>query len=106
MDSVITLPETIPRSEEASGTDLEKVPLYKVIFLDDPKTTMEFVVRILVRLFGKDPDTAARLMWEVHTWGASHVATLSKEQAELKQDQVHAAARAEGFPFRCVIEPA
>jgi ATP-dependent Clp protease adaptor protein ClpS len=74
--------------------------------LDDPLTTMEFVIRILIDLFGKEPSTAARLMWEVHSKGASHVATLPLEQAELKQEQVHRAARAEGFPFRCVIESA
>jgi ATP-dependent Clp protease adapter protein ClpS len=45
-------------------------------------------------------------MWEVHTSGASHVATLPLEQAELKQEQVHRAAHVEGFPFRCVIEAA
>lgn len=92
--------------KEIEKIEIEEVPPYKIIFLNDDKTTMEFVVAILIRLFGKDQETAARLMWEVHTQGASHVATLPKEQAELKQEQVHLAARAEGFPFRCVIEPA
>jgi ATP-dependent Clp protease adapter protein ClpS len=45
-------------------------------------------------------------MWEVHTSGASHVATLPLEQAELDPEQVHRAAHVEGFPFRCVIEAA
>jgi ATP-dependent Clp protease adaptor protein ClpS len=74
--------------------------------LDDPVTTMEFVVRVLTHVFQKDSATAARLMWEVHSTGAALVATLPLEQAELKQAQVHAAADAAGFPFRCVIEPA
>jgi ATP-dependent Clp protease adaptor protein ClpS len=85
---------------------VERIPPYKVIFLDDPVTTMEFVVHVLTHVFQKDSATAARLMWEVHTTGAAHVATLPLEQAELKQAQVHAAATAAGFPFRCVIEPA
>jgi ATP-dependent Clp protease adaptor protein ClpS len=101
-----TSPALFEAEQEESGSTTEKIPPYKVIFLDDSKTTMEFVTRILVRLFGKDRDAAHRLMWEVHTKGCAHVATLSKEQAELKQEQVHAAARAEGFPFRCIIEPA
>ncbi len=81
-------------------------PLYHLIFLDDPFTTMEFVVRILVRLFGKDVETATRLMLEVHHAGHSLVATLPLEVAELKREQVHAAARAEGFPFTCRLEVA
>jgi ATP-dependent Clp protease adaptor protein ClpS len=85
---------------------VERIPPYKVIFLDDPVTTMEFVVHVLTQVFQKDSATAARLMWDVHTTGAAHVATLPLEQAELKQAQVHTAATAAGFPFRCVIEPA
>lgn len=82
------------------------IPPYKVILLDDPVTTMDFVIRVLLEFFGKDASTAVRLMWEVHLRGASHVATLPLEHAELKQEQVHRAARTAGFPFRCVIEPA
>jgi ATP-dependent Clp protease adaptor protein ClpS len=100
------LPDILPDSLEKSGSEHEEIPPYKVIFLDDNVTTMEFVVEILIALFGKDFETAQRLMREVHTEGASQVALLSKEQAELKQEQVHEAARASGFPFRCLIEPA
>lgn len=101
-----TLPDTLPELLEDTESSLEEIPPYKVIFLDDAVTSMEFVIQVLMTFFGKDRETAQRLMWEVHTQGASQVAVLSKEQAELKQEQVHAAARAEGFPFRCVIEPA
>ncbi|MBI3804274.1 MAG: ATP-dependent Clp protease adaptor ClpS [Nitrospirae bacterium] len=96
----------LPEVSEETGSKIEEIPPYKVILLDDNVTTMEFVVRILILIFGKTIDAAQELMWQVHTEGAAHVATLSKEQAELKQEQVHAAARAEKFPFRCVIEPA
>lgn len=103
---VSTAPTVLPELSEETRSEIEEIPPYKVILLDDNVTTMEFVVRILIQIFGKDLDTAQELMWQVHTQGSAHVATLSKEQAELKQEQVHAAARAEGFPFRCVIEPA
>ncbi len=97
---------TTVRPDIEDRTDQSVIPPYKVILLDDPVTTMDFVIRVLIGFFGKDPTTAARLMWEVHSKGASHVATLPLEQAEMKQEQVHHAARAEGFPFRCVIESA
>ncbi len=99
-----TLTPVLPDQDVRS--DVALIPPYKVILLDDPVTTMEFVVDVLIRLFQKDPPTATRLMWEVHTTGASHVATLPLEQAEMKQVQVHHAAKSAGFPFRCVIEPA
>jgi ATP-dependent Clp protease adaptor protein ClpS len=101
-----TAPTILPELSEETLSEIEEILPYKVILLNDHVTTMEFVVRILIQIFGKDLDTAQALMWQVHTQGTAHVATLSKEQAELKQEQVHAAARAEGFPLRCVIEPA
>lgn len=101
---MVTPAPVLPDLDERSERSL--LPPYKIILLDDPVTTMEFVVEILIRFFQKDTATAIRLMWEVHTTGASHVATLPLEQAEMKQAQVHGAAKAAGFPFRCVIEPA
>jgi ATP-dependent Clp protease adaptor protein ClpS len=99
-----TLTPVLPDQDVHSDTAL--IPPYKVILLDDPVTTMEFVVDVLIRFFQKDGPTAAELMWEIHTTGASHVATLPLEQAEMKQAQVHQAAATAGFPFRCVVEPA
>ncbi|MBI5380211.1 MAG: ATP-dependent Clp protease adaptor ClpS [Nitrospirae bacterium] len=95
-----------PAQETAEHTAPREAlaPLYHVIFMDDPFTTMEFVVRILFRLFGKDLVTATRLMLEVHQTGSSLVATLPLEVAELKREQVHASARTEGFPFTCRLE--
>ena len=71
---------------------------------DDNVTTMEFVIRVLVKLFGKDYSTAEKHMYEIHLQGAGHVATLPLEQAEFKVEQVHTAAAMEEFPFTCTIE--
>ena len=102
--SVATL--TPPRPIHSNESDLSTIPPYKVLLLDDPVTTMEFVVQILMIHFQKDRLTALKLMWEVHTMGCALAATLPLEQAELKQELVHHSARSAGFPFRCVIEPA
>ena len=80
------------------------LPLYKVIMWDDNVTTTEFVIRMLVKVFGKDYDTAEKLMLEVHLTGASHVDTLPLERAEFKVQQVHTAASFENYPFQCSIE--
>ncbi len=92
--------------EETEGkTRQAYLPLYKIIMWDDNVTTMEFVIRVLVKLFGKDYSTAEQLMYEIHLQGAGHVATLPLEQAEFKVEQVHTAAAMEEFPFTCTIEP-
>lgn len=89
---------------EISRADLR--PPYKVVFLNDDVTTMDFVVKILMSLFRLDQPSAVRIMLEVHQTGAAVAAVLPLEEAELRQHQVHEAAAAAGFPLRCVIEPA
>ncbi len=90
---------------EETGIKTGYLPLYRIIMWDDNITTMEFVVRMLIKVFGKDYKTAEKLMYEVHFKGSAHVDTLPLERAEFKVSQVHTAAQMEGFPFRCTIEP-
>lgn len=98
------MPGTIQETDEAVRS--ETVPPYKVIFLNDDVTTMEFVIYLLIAIFKKDPTTAVELMLETHNTGAAIVDVLPLEEAELRQQQTHEAARSAGFPLRCVIEPA
>jgi ATP-dependent Clp protease adaptor protein ClpS len=102
--------ETLPSSpgvldESEERTRQAYLPLYKIIMWDDNVTTMEFVIRVLVKLFGKDYSTAEKLMYEIHLQGAALAATMPLEQAEFKVEQVHMAASMEEFPFTCTIEP-
>ena len=91
-------------TEEETRKKTAYLPLYKVIMWDDNVTTTEFVIRMLVKVFGKDYHTAEKLMLEVHLTGASHVDTLPLERAEFKVQQVHTAAAFENYPFKCSIE--
>ncbi|MDH5637672.1 MAG: ATP-dependent Clp protease adaptor ClpS [Nitrospinota bacterium] len=81
------------------------VPLYWVIMHNDPVTTMEFVVMILIRAFGLGADKAEELTMDIHHTGLSRVALMPLERAEFKVEQVHRAARAQGFPLTCTVEP-
>lgn len=79
---------------------------WKVIAHDDPVTTMEFVVRIMVQIFKKPVVFAEAIMWQVHNEGQSVVDVLPKAEAERRVRLATTAARLEGFPFRFTIEPA
>ncbi|MEZ4592437.1 MAG: ATP-dependent Clp protease adaptor ClpS [Chloroflexota bacterium] len=81
-------------------------PRWKVIAHDDPVTTMEFVVRIMVQVFKKPLIFAEAIMWQVHNEGMSVVDTLPKSEAERRVKIATLAARLEGFPFRFTLEPA
>lgn len=101
-----SLPSTLPDTGVRDASQVEQIPPYKVIFLNDDVTTMEFVVLMLITIFKKDEPTAVRLMLEVHHSGAAVIDVLPFEEAEHRQQLVHSAAQAAGFPLRCLVEPA
>lgn len=91
--------ELVPVPDE----DLEK--LYRVIILNDDKTTFEFVIVSLVIVFGIDEGRAEAIAWQTHTEGEAYVATLPLKEAKDKVFRVQYAARQQGFPLEFLIEP-
>lgn len=62
---------------------------WNVIVLDDPVTTMVYVVRVFRDVFSYGETKAHRLMMEVHSTGRSVVWTGDREQAELFVHKLH-----------------
>ena len=79
---------------------------YNVIMINDDFTSMEFVVRILIDIFHKDPVNAESIMMYVHKNGRAIVGTYSYDIALTKTNAAMTRARDEGFPFRMTIEEA
>ena len=52
-----------------SRSKVKRPKQYKVLLHNDDYTTMEFVVYVLQRFFGKTSDQAQRIMLKVHTEG-------------------------------------
>ncbi len=85
---------------------LKEPPLYKVIYINDNSTTMEFVVGSLIEYFNYTVDTAAVIMHDIHSLGNATVAVLPFEVAEQKGTEVTLDARAQGYPLQIKMEPA
>lgn len=96
----------VPKVEPVEETTPLVAPRWNVILHDDDVTTMEFVVWLLVSLFGRALDDAVALMLEVHETGAAVVCACSQERAELYVEQVTSLARPRGFPLVASCEPA
>jgi ATP-dependent Clp protease adaptor protein ClpS len=79
---------------------------YRVILLNDHYTTMDFVVEVLMVIFNKNLEDANSIMMDVHKKGKGMVGQYSWDIAATKAEQVHAAARVNEFPLRCIVEPA
>jgi ATP-dependent Clp protease adaptor protein ClpS len=78
---------------------------YRVIYINDDKTTMEFVVESLMEYFNYNEEHAMDKTHEIHEQGSSIVAVYSYELAEQKGIEVTLAARSQGFPLQIRIEP-
>ena len=83
---------------------LQEPPLFKVIYINDEVTTMEFVVDTLCEYFSYNPDTASNITADIHKDGAATVAVLPYEIAEQKGIEVTLEARSKGFPLQIKVE--
>ena len=85
--------------------DLKEPPMFKVIYLNDNQTSMEFVIESLIDYFNYTVETAQQITVDVHQSGAACVAVLPYEIAEQKGVEVTMLARAQGFPLQIKLEP-
>ncbi len=90
----------------ASRSKVKRPRQYKVLLHNDDYTTMEFVVYVLQRFFGKTSEEAQRIMLKVHTEGVGICGVYTHEIAETKVTQVSKAAKENGHPLMCSMEPA
>ena len=83
---------------------LQEPPLYRVIYINDEVTTMEFVVESLCSYFSYNPDTASQITTDIHVQGSAIVAVLPYEVAEQKGIEVTLDARSRGYPLQIKVE--
>ena len=84
---------------------LQEPPLFRVVYLNDDVTSMEFVVDSLIEYFNYNPDTASVITYDIHEKGSAVVAVLPYEIAEQKGIEVTMEARAKGYPLQIKVEP-
>ena len=85
--------------------DLAPPAQYKVIFLNDNVTTLEFVIEILETVFHYDTLKAKDVTLQIHDQGLATVAIMPYELAEQKALETTALARSNGFPLNVKLEP-
>ena len=77
---------------------------YKVIFMNDNQTPMDFVVSILVEVFKHTEKTAQELTMKIHNDGSTVVGLYTFEIAEQRSLEATKLARTNGFPLQIAIE--
>jgi ATP-dependent Clp protease adaptor protein ClpS len=95
---------TETRSKIKPNISLTEPPLFKIIYLNDDRTSMEFVVGSLIDYFNYSNDTATQITVDIHEKGSAVVAILPYEIAEQKGIEVTLNARAQGYPLQVKVE--
>lgn len=85
------------------NTQLKEPSLYQVIYINDEKTTMEFVVKSLINYFDYDESGASQICMKIHEEGKAVVAILPFEIAETKGSEVMYSAKKMGFPLQVKV---
>lgn len=98
------MPNAEVRTKIKPNLKISEPSLFKVVYINDDVTTMEFVVDSLVEYFGYSEDTAYKITHDIHENGSAVVALLPYEIAEQKGIEVTLAARNNGFPLQIKIE--
>ena len=78
--------------------------LYKVVFLNDNQTPMEFVIDVLCQIFKHSSTTARDLTVKIHEEGSAIVGVYTYEIAEQKGVEATNLSRSHGFPLQIKVE--
>ena len=90
--------------DEKISLDIKEPKKYKVLFLNDDTTPMEFVVGILIEIFKHTASTAETITMKIHNEGSGVVGIYSHEIAEMKAAETVNTARNQGFSLQVKIE--
>jgi len=90
--------------EFESLEDLSEIKRYKVVLLNDDFTSMDFVVEILMELFGHPLDNAINIMLNIHRTGRGVCGVYTYEIAETKIAQVRKRALENEYPLKAIME--
>ncbi len=93
------------KTKTRAQVELAEPPMFKVIYINDNQTAMEFVVESLIDHFEYTPATAEKITIDIHEAGSAVVAVLPYEIAEQKGIEITVEARSAGYPLQIKLEP-
>jgi ATP-dependent Clp protease adaptor protein ClpS len=90
--------------DEKIKQKIEEPRRWKVIFLNDDHTPVEFVIGVLTEIFRHTQETAKKITLEIHNEGSGIAGVYTYEIAEVKSVETTSLARTNGFPLQVKLE--
>lgn len=91
-------------TKEKTKVNISEPGFYKVIFLNDDVTPMEFVIDVLQKVFRHSAETSTEITLDIHNNGSAVAGVYTYEIAEQKGVETTVLARNSGFPLQVKIE--
>jgi ATP-dependent Clp protease adaptor protein ClpS len=85
---------------------VQKPKQYKVVLLNDDYTPMNFVIEILMAIFGMDIISAQQLTMQIHTQNQGIAGIYTREIAVTKMNETIMTSRKYGHPLQAIVEEA
>ena len=96
--------ESDVKIDEKVKQTIQEPNRWKVIFLNDDYTPMDFVIQVLQEIFKHSQDTATNITMQIHNEGSGIAGVYSFEIAEVKAVESTTLARSNGFPLQIKME--
>ncbi len=96
--------DTDVKIDEKIKQNVQEPKRWKVVFLNDDYTPMDFVVGILTEIFKHSQDTAVNITMQIHNEGSGIAGVYTFEIAEAKAVEATAVSRSSGFPLQIKME--
>lgn len=93
-------------TKERTTTALKEPGMYKVLFINDDVTPMDFVIQVLVDFYKHTVERANSITQQVHNNGSGVAGVYPYEIAEQKGVETTVFAREHGYPLAVKVEPA
>jgi ATP-dependent Clp protease adaptor protein ClpS len=90
--------------DEKVKIEVKEPKKWKVIFLNDNHTPMEFVVTVLVEIYKHTIEVAEQITMQIHETGSGIAGAYTFEIAEIKAVETTNLARAQGFQLQLKLE--
>jgi len=95
---------TAVKSRELVTTRIAAPSKYKVIFVNDDFTPVDFVIALLISIFKHDVTSAAKITEQIHNSGSGVAGIYTFEIAEQKALDATLVARNNGHPLAIKVE--
>lgn len=92
------------RTVTATVTRQKRPSLYRVVLLNDDYTPFDFVISLLMSVFGKTSNEAQYVTMQVHLTGSGVAGVYTRDVAQTLAAKAVAMARSQGHPLKLDVQ--